>query len=79
VSRLVVETGLGLDVIGDLYAAMLAGGVEGLRAGQWIIHDSAADRPVALFKVFEIDVQTGRVQPAIGTDIDGIWIDTIRP
>jgi hypothetical protein len=79
VSRLAVETGLQLDVIGDLYAALLAVGVDGLRAGQWIIHDAAADRPVALFKPFEVDAPTGRVQPAIGPDIEGVWIDTIRP
>lgn len=79
VSRLAIETGLGLDVVGDLYAAMLAGGVDGLRAGQWIIHDSAADRPVALFRVFEIDTPTGRVEPGVSTDLAGIWIDRIRP
>jgi hypothetical protein len=79
VSRLAVETGIGLDVIGDTYAALLAVGADGLRAGQWVIHDAAADRPVALFEPFEVDGTVGRVTNASGTDIPGIWIDRIEP
>jgi hypothetical protein len=80
VSRLAVESGLGLDAIGDAYAAVLGAGIDGLRNGQWVIHDAAADRPVALFKPFEVSAPTGRVAPAAGAaDTDGVWIDTIRP
>src|SRR5205814_6016109 len=56
-SRFAVETYTSLRRAINSYALLLNDGPSGLRAGQILFHDAAADRPVALYNAFEIDDQ----------------------
>jgi hypothetical protein len=55
-SRIAVETGAPLTRLGDTFAEFVAEPPwPGLRAGQRLYHDAAADRPAALARLLEVD------------------------
>ncbi|HVA87013.1 MAG TPA: hypothetical protein VNF73_11960, partial [Candidatus Saccharimonadales bacterium] len=89
VSRIAVELNTRMTLVGDLYAFLLRWGIGGLRSGQYVLHDAAADRPVALFAPFELDgseettnvgavTLTRRFSLGAPGQGSGIWLDQVR-
>jgi len=81
VSRVSVETGESLDRIVNSYAVLLNRGVKGLEPGQVVLHDAAADRPVALYRPLEVDPEASvggntivRLEPRLAE----IWLLSVR-
>ena len=80
-SRVVVEARTTRLVVGDSYATLLHGGPSVLRPGQVLFHDAAADRPIALFRDFEIDdhgLVAGNVLVRLDPRPGGIWLLSVR-
>ncbi len=90
VSRIAVEKGSRVTLVGDMYAFLLTAGFEQLRPGQYVIHDGSVDRPVALFKPFEVDsspesttvggvTMTPHFRDALASEPStGIWVVEVR-
>jgi len=81
VSRLSVEFGERLDRILNSYAVLRNEGVAGLRSGQVVFHDAAADRPVALYRSLEIADQTpvdGRILVRLEPRVPELWLLVVR-
>src|SRR5439155_24343265 len=77
VARVAVEMPASLRAIDNSYAVLLADGLSGLAAGQVVFHDSAADRPVALFRPLEIEgtaVVDATTLERLPLDVPGTWL-----
>jgi hypothetical protein len=54
VSRIAVEDDGRVTDVADLYAFLLHATIGDLQTGQYVFHDSAVDRPIALFSPLEL-------------------------